>query len=299
MSAEQRRTAHDLVQQVKNRLKPFRFLDLPLELREMIYDMVLDISKHSEAHEYGFRDYFRRLSPVTNRVMALRITEFQPCHTMNPPLLHVSRQVRSEAGKVYFGRNQFDLWIDNQYCACSLEAVMVWLKTMVGDLATHLRDVQVHIGHQAGKESFVGTLIRARFDQSQGLQITGSSESWEIENQGAPLEDETFFDMPSYVASLEKNRIAGAQRGEVIVDFFADPETLCRAWHDRCNRRRSPQDSGRPGSPENEWIEYDNKWGYGLFHGYDSSMKRYLDKVDDLRQYRLRMERERRRSSPR
>lgn len=95
MSAEQRRTAHDLLQQVKHRQDTFWFLDLPPELREIIYAMVLDSSEHSKLYEYGFCDWYWLLPPMADRVQALRITEYMPCRTRNPSLLHVSRQVRS------------------------------------------------------------------------------------------------------------------------------------------------------------------------------------------------------------
>ena len=281
------RTVIDLLRQLEKGCSAFRFLDLPLELREIIYDMVLDTSKHSASYRDGFRYSFRSLAPKTNRVMALRITESMPCRTRNPLLLGVNPQVRSEAGKVYFGRNQFDIWIDNHYCACSLEAVKVWLKTMVAEFATHLRLVRVHAGCQAIKEVFVGTAVQVLFDQNQGLQITGWDETWDNEEDpDAPPEDNSFFDIPSYVASLEKNRVAHGQRGEVIVDFFADPMALCQAWCGRNRRTRSLNESDSFDSPEDAWVEYDHDGQLGLFYGYDFSMKRFSTQVKDLRRYR-------------
>lgn len=280
------RTVLDLLRQLEKGCSAFRFLGLPLELREIIYDLVLDIPKHSASYRDGFRYYFRSLAPKVNRVMALRITEPKPCRTRNPLLLGVNRQMRSETGKVYFGRNQFDIWIDNEYCACSLEAVKVLLKTMVAEFVTHLRVVRVHAGCQAMKKLFVGTAVQLVFDQSQGLQITGWDESWDVEDQDAPPKDQSFFDMPSYVAILEKNRIAHGQRGEVIVDFFADSVALCQAWCGRDQRTQLLNKNDPFDSAEDAWAEYNHDWRFGLFHGYDSSMKRSPTKVRDLRKYR-------------
>jgi hypothetical protein len=242
MSAEQRRTAHDLLQQVKHRHDAFRFLDLPPELSEMIYDMVLDSSEHSKLYEYGFCEWHGLLPPMANRVQALRITNYMPCRTRDPSLLHVSRQVRSESGKIYFGRNQFEIWIDNKYSCWPLQEVVLWFDTMVGDFATHLRDVRVHVGALADKRHFLKHVIQARFHQSHGLQITGSDDSWHLDDQDDPPSDEPFHDMPAYVATLEKNRIARGQKGEVIVDFFtADVEAFFRAWYGPLRQRQPRQ----------------------------------------------------------
>jgi hypothetical protein len=272
MSAEQRRKAHDLVQQVKNRLQPFRFLDLPLELREIIYGMALDTSEHSEFYEYGFQDYFGLLPPMTNRVQALRITEYQPCRTRNPSLLHVNRQVRSEAGKIYFRGNQFELWIDNKYSVWTLLEVKLWLETIVGDFAVHLRDVRVHVGQLADKRHFLKRVIQARFHQSHGLQITGSEDPWDLDDQDDPPEDLEFHDMPAYVATLEKNRIARGQKGEVIVDFFtADLDAFFRAWYGPPPQKAIKAEGDDSDISDDDWDPYYGDGPFGPFNGYDCS----------------------------
>jgi hypothetical protein len=168
---------------------------------------------------------------MANRVMALRITEYQPCRTENPLLLRVNRQVRPEAGRVYFGRKQFEICIDNDCSHCPLAEVKLWMKTMVADFATHFRDVRVHVGSPADKRHFLKRVIQARFHHSHGLQITALDDSRDLDDQDAPPEDISFYDMPAYVATLEKNRIALNQKGEVIVDFFTtDLDVFYRAW---------------------------------------------------------------------
>ena len=186
----------------------------------------------------------------------------------------VLRQVCSESGKTYFGRNQFEIWIDNQSSCWPLQEVALWLETMVGDFATHLRDVRVHVGALADKRHFLKHVIQARFHQNHGLQITGSDDSWHLDDQDEPPQDEPFHDMPAYVATLEKNRIARGQKGEVIVDFStADVEAFFRAWYGPPRQRQLRQiaaesDENYDGS-EDEWDLFQGDGQFGLFHRYD------------------------------
>lgn len=145
---------------------------------------------------------------------------------------------------------------------------------MVGDFATHLRDVRVHVGALADKRHFLKHVIQARFHQSHGLQITGSDDSWDLDDQDDPPSDEPFHDMPAYVATLEKNRIARSKKGEVIVDFFtADVEAFFRAWYGPPRQRQPRQiaaegDEDYDGS-EDEWDLFQYDGPFGLFNGYD------------------------------
>jgi hypothetical protein len=256
------RTVFDLLRQLKKGCSTFRFVDLPLELREMIYDMALEKSEDSELCEKGLRKFHGPLPPMANRVVALRTTKHYPCRTKNPLLLRINRQVRSEAGKIYFQRKQFEIFIDNEYSPCGpLEEVKTWLETMVGEFATHLRGVRLHVGERANKEVYLGVGVQVCFHQSIGLQVTGSEDCWDIDDYDRPpsTSEESqppLFDMPSYVASLEKNRIALDQKGEVIVDFFvADWDALCRAWLGPYQKWLIHEDAGDWDDPENVEVE--------------------------------------------
>lgn len=188
------------------------------------------------------------------------MTKFRSCGTGTPPLLCVNHEMRSDASKVYFKSRRFELFIDAQYSNCALEEVKVWLQTIVGDFATRLHDVRIHAGAYACKELSIGVAIQARFYQSRGLQITGLDDSWDVDDQDAQPSEESFFDMPSYVATLEKNRIARGRRGEVIADFFvADWDALCRAWLGPCQKMLD-----REG--EDEWLYCRCGHTYGLFN---------------------------------
>ena len=248
----------------------------------MIYGVAMEKHDDPDAYEQGFTTFYKQLPRMTNRVIAFRTTKIAPFRTASPLLLRVNRQVRSEAGKLYFESKRSEIFIDNAVSVCSLDEVKVWLKTIVGGFATHLRDVRVHTGCQAIKEVFVGTTIHARFHQN-GLQITGCDASWDISDQDATPEDITFFDMPSVVASLEKNRIARGQRGEAIVDFFlTDPKALCRAWYGP-GSWKSPEGHESFDSPENEWSEWGFEGQFGLFYRSDQSVERFYVRSDRTR----------------
>lgn len=151
--------------------------------------------------------------------------------TGDPTLLYVSRQVRSEAGKVYYRSKQFHLFTEVYMSANPEREVNTWLQTMVGEFATHLRDLTVHITYDV-----VGGLeyarIRAQYRQGHGLKITGSvdkrdddvnSDEW-LENTPLP-----FAGMPTYVAGLERIRAKFKEQGEIIVDFFSHWDELRQA----------------------------------------------------------------------
>lgn len=276
------RTVLDLLQRLKKGCAAFRLLNLPPEPREIIYGIAME-PDNADAHEYGFTTFGKQLPPMTNRAIAFRTTEIDPLRTASPSILYVNRQVRPEAGKLYFGSKVFEMFIDSDVSLCSLDEVEVWLTTIVGEFATHLRDVRIHTTCLAMKEIQVGIAVYACFHQSHGLQIIASDASWGLADEDDTPENESFFDMPSVVAALEKDRIARGQKGEVIVDFFfVDPKALCRAWYGPA-RWRYPRWDGDESfdSRHDEWMEYSHERRYGLFHGYDQSMERF-----DVRGYK-------------
>jgi hypothetical protein len=228
----QLRTVSDLLRQLKKGCATFRFLDLPPELREMIYGMSLEELDCCE------RKTFRWTLPFDkpNRVMAVNYVDDSPTRTNSPFLLQVSHHVRSEAGKLYFGRKHFELFLDTWYVNCTENEVKMWLDNVVGNFATHLRQVTVHFKNQGGRDFDDETKITVQFSQRHGLQVTGSTTLWDENNFMYEGPRCSFVDMPAYVATLEENRSARNEKGEVVVDFFDDWDALRRACFGPCRK---------------------------------------------------------------
>ena len=211
----------DLLHILRIHCTEFRLLDLPLEMRETIYGMVFE-----EVHnpkDCGCEKCRRIFNCSSVTVVDSYATSYDaPLRRIgNPTLLHVSRQVRSEAGKVYYRSKQFHLFSD---CINPEREVNTWLQTMVGEFSTHLRDLTVHLANELEGPEPEFARIRAQYRPGHGLKITGSvdkvnddidSDGWLKTN---PL---PFVGMPKYVARLEKVRVAYKEQGEIIVNFFS------------------------------------------------------------------------------
>ena len=205
----------------------FRLLDLPPELREMVFDMALEELDCCEQKTFRLTLPFDK----PNRVMALNYVDDNPCRMHSPLLLRVSRQVRSEAGKLYFGRKHFELFLDTWHVNCVETEVKMWLDAVVGNFATHLRQVTLHLNNQGDREFEDETEIKVKFSQRHGIQVTGSTRLWNEYEDMYECRHISFVDMPAYVATLEQNRIARKEKGQVIVDFFDDWDALRRACY--------------------------------------------------------------------
>jgi hypothetical protein len=97
-------------------LRPFVFLELPFEVREMIYELLL---VHKDAH----KSYTRNLLPYVyylinpNRWM-LRIVpkhtrSWQPDYNLHPAILRTNSHVHAEASRILYGKNYF-VWSASQ-----------------------------------------------------------------------------------------------------------------------------------------------------------------------------------------
>ncbi|KAM0697848.1 hypothetical protein Q7P36_002702 [Cladosporium allicinum] len=228
-------TVPDLLHMLRIHCTEFRLLGLPLELRELVYDMAFEKTHDPEdcdcEHPWGTHDF--NPSQVTVAESYDSFWEGRRKRIGNPKLLHVSRQVRSEAGKVYYRSKQFHLYVDLHMSANPEKQVNTWLQTVVGEFATHLRDLTMRITYFPETNGLGWARIRAQYRPGHGLKIAGSvekiNEEWETFDEMLTTAPLPFVGVPAYVARLENIRAAYKEQGEIIARFFEDWEELRQA----------------------------------------------------------------------
>lgn len=198
----------------------FRILNLPLELRDMIYGMAFERTPDTKHCNCQCGDGQHNFNP--SKVSVLRTDDHYVRRRIgNPALLQVNRQVRSEAGKVYYRSKQFHMQVEVHMLADPEKEVGKWLRTVVGEFATHLREFIIHLDcspDSAGEIDFAQ--IRVQYRPGHGLQATGSIDKWEDEQDGFKRYHLPLVGMPAYIAALERIRVKYKEQGEIIVEFF-------------------------------------------------------------------------------
>lgn len=99
---------------------------------------------------------------------------YQPQKGPNPEILSANRQIRAEAGEIYYNKGQ-DLYLDYEYSDV-LGEIPSWADNVVGDLAIYLRDVRVHItalGSSLQVYVQFQQIIHLKFSPNTGLTIEG------------------------------------------------------------------------------------------------------------------------------
>jgi hypothetical protein len=223
----------DLLHQPRLHCTAFRFLDLLLELREMVYGIVFE-KTHDPQNcdcEYENGQHTCNLSQVS----VLRTDDHYDRRRIgNPTLLHVSCQVRAEAGKLYYRSKQLHMQVDLYILDDAEQEVRKWLQTVVGEFATHLRHFVLHLEYTPDSSNGLDfARIWVQYCPDHALNVTGSVDMYNEDedpfSKNSPL---PFVGMPSYVAALEKIRVKYKEQGKIIVEFFEDWEALRQACSD-------------------------------------------------------------------
>jgi hypothetical protein len=223
----------DPLQMLRIHCTEFRLLDLPLELREMIYGMAFE--RIDDPPDCDCERCLRSFNPSQVTVAKSYESTWsvdEAIRIRHPTLLHVSRQVRSEAGKVYYRTKQFHMYVDVHMSTNPEREVNTWLQTMVGKFATHLRDLTTHLTYDSDADGLRWAQIRAQYRHGHGLKITGSVDKIDEREDATGLLQNTplpFPGMLAYVARLEKIRAAYKEQGEIIFDFFSHWDKLRQA----------------------------------------------------------------------
>lgn len=97
-------------------LRPFVFLELPFEVREMIYELLL---VHKDAHKSYTRNLLPHVyHPINLNRWMLRIVpkytrSWQPDYNLHPAILRTNSHVHAEASRILYGKNYF-VWSASQ-----------------------------------------------------------------------------------------------------------------------------------------------------------------------------------------
>ncbi|KAK3645647.1 hypothetical protein LTR22_014610 [Elasticomyces elasticus] len=169
-----------LLQELRSRAKPFRFLNLPRELRDSVYAIALKFPHdHSQDETYTSPAVLentktrRRLAPK----MALWINTGHEHQAMEHPLLlAVSRQVQDEADAIYWGKHTWKVEVSayGEGLGVKLDLstpkaqLQEWLDMIGIHRLKHLRDfiLAVELCRKCSSLEF-----RIVLDATRGLQV--------------------------------------------------------------------------------------------------------------------------------
>lgn len=90
----------DLLHMLRIHCTELRLLDLPLELREIVYGMAFE--KTPDPKDCDCENCLRTFNCSQVSVVKTEDRTWDKRRIGNPTLLHVSRQLRSEAGNAYY-----------------------------------------------------------------------------------------------------------------------------------------------------------------------------------------------------
>jgi hypothetical protein len=195
------------------------FLGLPRKVREMVYRELF-----GKREEQGFQGPFPNI--LTDRVLAIDSLDCDGTHppvkNANPAILWASRQLRAEAGAIYY--NKQDLFLDCEYDDPLLQ-IQSWVENVVGDLAIYLRELRVHVASlrtALGEDVQHQQTIHLKFSSTRGLTADGFEGGHDY--NGGDYDYVYIKEMEhlaAHAAAIEEARVAvPGRQAEAIIDFF-------------------------------------------------------------------------------
>lgn len=203
---------------------------LPTELRLHIWEECLrELRPEQSFRHHEFRN------ALTERLMPLDTLGWVG-KTKTPALLNVSKNMRAEAGEVYYKKG-VDIYLGWER-SDPIDELRKWQEVVVRDLDVHVRDLRVHI-------SRVLPTVRSYLDEHEytiRVQLEPGTNKLTADGFRGTLDDEAtgwgtrgdvYFDvwglglLSSHASAIETRRAELGHRGEAIFAFFlAEPEAI-------------------------------------------------------------------------
>jgi hypothetical protein len=206
---------------------PFRFLDLPPELRKEIYEYYL----FTPRYERNFCGDFTGISTDRPLPIDSYYTGPEKGGPLTPAILKANHQLRKEAGQLYYSKGH-DIYLgfmgDHP-----IKELAKWRSDVVGDLAVHLRDLRLHINYSDhGDVEHEYTIHIKLSPYGNGLTAEDFWRAYNDERSSYTCRSEDdVYDvvrdlehLPAYTESIERRRVQLGQQGEAVLDLvLANP----------------------------------------------------------------------------